>query len=87
MDKFAARMWKEANPIRLERLKRDWTRGDLSLVSEVSSRAIYFLETGRTMAPRRTTMDAIARALALDTDSLIDEQEQWFKERPVKKNG
>lgn len=84
MNKFDVRMWKEANPIRLERLKKEWTRGDLSLLSGISSRAIYFLETGRTQWPREVTMDALAEALELDTEALTQAQRSWFDERPVK---
>lgn len=60
-----------AEAIRAWRRSRGWTQEDLSHASGLSTRAIRSLERGRTLKPRRTTVQMLADALQVPRARLM----------------
>jgi transcriptional regulator with XRE-family HTH domain len=60
-----------AEAIRAWRQRRGWTQEELSHASGLSTRAIRSLERGRTLRPRRTTVQMLADALQVPRARLM----------------
>jgi transcriptional regulator with XRE-family HTH domain len=60
-----------AEAIRAWRQRRGWTQEELSHASGLSTRAIRSLERGRTLQPRRTTVQMLADALEVPRARLM----------------
>ncbi|MEY9909214.1 transcriptional regulator with XRE-family HTH domain [Catenulispora sp. MAP12-49] len=60
-----------AEAIRAWRERRGWTQEELSHASGLSTRAIRSLERGRTLKPRRTTVQMLADALQVPRTRLM----------------
>src|ERR1041384_3370034 len=60
-----------AEAIRAWRQRRGWTQEELSHASGLSTRAIRSLERGRTLSPRRTTVQMLADALQVPQTRLM----------------
>lgn len=60
-----------AETIRAWRQRRGWTQEELSHASGLSTRAIRSLERGRTLKPRRTTVQMLADALQVPRARLM----------------
>jgi len=60
-----------AEAVRAWRQRRGWTQEQLSHASGLSTRAIRSLERGRTLSPRRTTVQMLADALQVPQSRLM----------------
>lgn len=60
-----------AEAVRAWRQRRGWTQEELSHASGLSTRAIRSLERGRTLSPRRTTVQMLADALQVPKARLM----------------